>query len=169
MVIFTFPYKDNKSFYIAPETAICRESDYYYTDEVRTAKVVPFVFAKISRAGKCIASKFAGRHYTVVGHGIHLKPELMTSAVPREAVEALCKYCDNNIFLGNTSDKDEFMKEHPDAGVTDSLDKAIETASEYVSLRVGDIIAIESEPLQSIDVVGEKQTLHFGDIVINIR
>lgn len=169
MVIFTFPYKDNKSFYIAPETAICRESDYYYTDEVRTVEVIPFVFAKISRAGKCIASKFARRHYATVGHGIHLKPEIMTSAVPREAVEVLCKYCDNHVFLGKTSDTDKFMEESSDESIICRLDKAVETASEYVSLRAGDIIAIESEPLQCVDVVGEKQTLNFGDIAINIR
>lgn len=169
MIVFVFPYKNNDSFYIAPDTVICKEQDYYYPDEVRTVRVVPFVYAKISRAGKCVAAKFASRHYNSIGYGIHIKPGLMTRAVPREEVEALCKYCDNNLYLGALSERSEFSYDITGTPTIADLDKAVETTSEYVSLRVGDIIAIESEPIETVDVVNEKQIIRYKDININIR
>lgn len=167
MEIFTFPFRGNPGFYISPETVINRDSnDYYYPDEVRTVRVIPFVYARISRPCKSIAAKFASRHYDTVGRGIHLRPAMMTSALPREAVEPLCRYCDRNLFLGATTDAGEFRKSAAD--ITAELDKAVEYASRFVSLRTGDMIVIEDEALQEADV-REKQVIAHGDITINIR
>lgn len=166
MEIFTFPFKGNPGFYISPETVINRDNDYYYPDEVRTVRVIPFVYARISRPCKSLRAKFAARHYDTVGRGIHLRPALMTSALPREAVETLCRYCDRNLFLGATAAADEFRKNAED--IAAELDKAVEHASRFVSLRTGDMIVIEEEALQEADVL-EKPVITHGDITINIR
>ncbi len=136
MNIFTIPY-GSKGFYARPDTSLNRDSnDYFCPDSVTELAAAVFIFAKAAKAGKCVASKFAGRYYTVVGRGVHLiAPELMDGTP-------------EGWWLANSLDSTTFITEESNAADAapeeiQAINNAFERISGQVSFRTGDIIAIE--------------------------
>lgn len=139
MNLFIFPYQSD-NFYTSPDTAICKEESaplkYYVPDGIETLRVIPFAYIKISRAGKCIREDFAHRHYAVCGWGLHLSTY--------------------DVNEGNTLDNSIFLSKGTEIGDSyegfEYFDTALQRASEYMSLRSGDIVALELEDLQAIEI-----------------
>lgn len=183
-----------------PDTSWEREDkDLYAPDFVSGYLYSPVLFARISKAGKCIGSKFAARYYDAVNYGVLLYASIcdpfpenavckdgMTDTLPRKLSPAnendvpggdtgestgLSSVMDHTsvlpfpmydkITLG--SGKNEFRicldagpvsgKEenatgdrivfNTSCGSTELIEKALCHISEFVSLRIGDIIAVE--------------------------
>lgn len=187
MNIFTFPYGEG-CFYTRPDTSVSEESIFYVPDGVNKIIAVPLVYIKIERAGKSIPSVFARRHYSKCGYGIHFQAKFAHCAWVKEAenngeqkgddnnTETACKYflcnsLDNSTFLmscgsveniGSTKCSREFNSEQ--------FDMAVETVSKYLSLRTGDIIALELPAIKQIEIASHKEgaAISYGDLNISI-
>ena len=72
MNIIVKPY-GSSTCYCRPDTTWERENKDFYSPEcVNEIYWTPVVFARISKAGKCVGSKFVGRYYDAVGCGMLL-------------------------------------------------------------------------------------------------
>lgn len=159
MNIFTIPYS-SKGFYARPDTSLNRDSnDYFCPDGVTELAASVFVYAKAAKAGKCIASKFASRYYSVMGKGIHFSAPSLEDGSPE------------NWWISNSLDSTTFITEeytavNASSEEIDAINNAFEKISGRISLRTGDIIAIET----SAKVVVPKGTPTFtsGNKEINI-
>ena len=62
---------DNDRFCFRPDTTWERENrDFFSPDFMSRIFFTPVIFARISRAGKCIGRKFAGRYYDASNFGM---------------------------------------------------------------------------------------------------
>ncbi len=139
MNIFTIPYKSS-SFYVRPDTSINRENhEYFCPSDINELEVSEFIYARASKAGKCIASKFAHRYYNKVGKGVQLTvPQFIQKDSPESWLVA--HSLDSSTFIGKEEELDcaNLSQEH-----IDNINNAFETVSRYISVRTGDYIAIE--------------------------
>ena len=139
MNIITVPY-GSKGFYVRPDTSLNRDSnDYFCPDGITGLAAAVFIYAKASKAGKCVSARFAQRYYTTIGTGIHFSAPCMAEDNTPESWW-LSQSLDNSTFIieeTNAEDADENIKE--------KINAAFEAASKFVSFRTGDIIAVEIE------------------------
>lgn len=162
MNLFIFPYQ-SENFYTCPDTAIYREKaekdgefKYYVPDGIETVRAIPFVYVKISRAGKCVRQDYAHRHYSLCGWGLHL--------ATYDVNEGNC--LDNSVFLSEPAKIDG---EGPYEDFV-FFDSAIERASEFMSLRSGDIIALELEDIEAFETEPENiYSLTYKDFHITLH
>lgn len=147
-----------------PDTSWERENkDIYPPDYVSGYMWAPVLFARISKAGKCIGQKFAGRYYDAVGYGILLYPSDLldgspegyacascidhTSVLPFPMYDRVTLESGTNMFevyrdgeeIYSTSEGSEAM-----------IEEALTRISAMVSLRIGDIAAIELAPVAEL-------------------
>lgn len=138
--------KENRDIYI-PEVASC-------------VSWTPVLFARISKAGKCIGEKFASRYYDSFNYGmlIYCHPEDAKAAEDT----AICSCFDHSSLLPAPMYNPVVMEESGNEfhlsrngyeifatktdGAVIMLEDAICTASRTTSLRIGDIVAVELAP-----------------------
>lgn len=158
MNLFIFPYQSD-NFYTCPDTAICKESgryEYYVPDGIETVRAIPFAYVKISRAGKCIREEYAHKHYEVCGWGVHLATYDVNEG----------KTLDNSIFL---SESTKIEGTGPYEGF-DFFDSALQKASQYMSLRSGDVIVLELEDIQAFEIQPDNNySLSYKDLTITLH
>lgn len=144
-----------------PDTTWERENkDFYSPDFIDSYLFTPVLFARISKAGRCVAGKFASRYYDSIGYGMMLYPgNLMksaqdgtpsgfawascidhTSVLPFPMYNRITLESKENIFR-ISKDGDEIYS--TSEGSAQLVENAIEEATKYISIRIGDIIAIE--------------------------
>ena len=138
-----------------PDTTWERENKDFYSPEcVNEVMWTPVVFARVSKAGKCIGNKFVGRYYDGVGCGI-----LMYCATD----EAVTSCADHTSILPMPLYNPEVLDGRKEFVVTKNgnlsaeqgewrhlLEDAICNASRLTSLRIGDFVAAELTPPQSL-------------------
>lgn len=142
--------------YCRPDTTLERENrDFYCPDEMGGLSYSPVIFARISKTGKWISSKFVDRYYDSVGFGIMIYDSSLLDGSIDSIASASC-YDHSSLLPQETVNKDDLIN----GGVqifknTDSiyrtiteemaerLEKAICEVSAKVSLRIGDIVALE--------------------------
>ncbi len=140
-----------------PDTTLKRSSDdFYVPDFVDALTWTPVCFIQMSRAGKCIAGKFAERYYELVNFGMLLYPENFIDGSEEGFARACC--LDHTSFLpsplrpkaeleGNglffTASKDGIPLGEAAFGGAESAQSLLESVSKYCYLRVGDIVAAE--------------------------
>ena len=140
--------------YCRPDTTWERENKDFYSPEcVNEIHWTPVVFARISKAGKCVGKKFVERYYDGVGCGMLM-------------------YCGDSVIVDKSSilphplfqpvvleDEKEFVVNvspiNQDSsvilsGAKDLLEEAICNASQLTSLRIGDFVAVELRELQKL-------------------
>ena len=140
--------------YCRPDTTWERDNKDFYSPEcVNEIHWTPVVFARISKAGKCIGKKFVERYYDGVGCGMLM-------------------YCGDSVIVDKSSilphplfqpvvleDEKEFVVNvspiNQDSsvilsGAKDLLEEAICNASQLTSLRIGDFVAVELRELQKL-------------------
>ena len=172
MNIIVKPYGSNLC-YCRPDTTWERENkDFYSPESVNDIYWTPVVFARISKAGKCVGRKFVERYYDGVGCGMLLY--CGTSTTPCEGsacVRSLSEVVDRSSILPHPlfqpvvlEDKKEFIvscqhEAQDDAalshniilsGAKDMLEEALCNASQLTSLRIGDFVAVELRELQKL-------------------
>ena len=172
MNIIVKPYGSNLC-YCRPDTTWERENKDFYSPEcVNDIYWTPVVFARVSKAGKCVGSKFVDRYYDAVGCGMLLYCGTSTTSFDGSAgVRSLSEVVDRSSILPHPlfqpvvlEDEKEFMVscQHDaqgDAalshniilsGAKDLLEEALCNASQLTSLRIGDFVAVELKELQKL-------------------
>lgn len=143
--------------YCRPDTSWEREDkDLFSPDSVNSFLYTPVLFARISKAGKCVGRKFAGRYYDYVGYGMLLyagdlfdgSPAAYASASCIDHTSVLPFPMHNLLTSGEASNRFAIYKDGSEIftysqGSTDMIECAISETSALVSLRIGDMIAVE--------------------------
>lgn len=153
------------AFYCRPDTSWEREDkDLYLPDPVSGYLWTPVLFARISKAGKCIGRKFSGRYYDAVNYGIllYIKDMLIpgrpcagpgpgahfaaascadhTSVLPFPMYDKVTLEDGTNIFSVSKDGKEIYSTSE---GTYEIIEDALSQASGLISLRIGDILAVE--------------------------
>ena len=172
MNIIVKPYGSDLC-YCRPDTTWERENKDFYSPEcVNEIYWTPVVFARVSKAGKCVGRKFVERYYDGVGCGVLLYCGISTTSFDGSAgVRSLSEVVDRSSILPHPlfqpvvlEDEKEFMVscQHDaqgDAalshniilsGAKDLLEEALCNASQLTSLRIGDFVAVELKELQKL-------------------
>lgn len=151
---------DHDLCYCRPDTTWERENrDYYCPDCLETLEWTPVIFARISKAGKCIGNKFIGRYYDAINFGAliytgteeiaftsctdhtSILPFPMYNPVVMENGENLYEVCKNNEVIFSTSNFQKSIIE-----IRQKLEESICLASQLTSLRIGDFVVVELAP-----------------------
>ena len=172
MNIIVKPYGSDLC-YCRPDTTWERENkDFYSPESVNDIYWTPVVFARVSKAGKCVGRKFVERYYDGVGCGMLLYCGTSTTSFDGSAgVRSLSEVVDRSSILPHPlfqpvvlEDEKEFTVscQHDaqgDAalshniilsGAKDLLEEALCNASQLTSLRIGDFVAVELRELQKL-------------------
>lgn len=170
-----------------PDTTWERENkDIYAVPAVQAYRYTPVLFVRINKAGKCVGYRFAERYYDGFNFGMLLyggiARETAMESVPSAergcgnagAGELLWSPCldhssilpfplYNPVVLENDEKEFTIRKNgtilfSTGEGSSEMIDNAIAAASEMVSLRIGDILAIElQEPLPLVGRIPGKE------------
>ena len=149
-----------ESCYCRPDTTWERENrDFYSPDCVNEIYWAPILFARVSKAGKCIGPKFAGRYYDSVGFGILLYCNNTgiafascadhTSILPHPLLDQLILDDEQDFSVM----KDDICMAAISAKCGEwrnLLENALCSASRLTSLRIGDFIALEMDDIKSL-------------------
>lgn len=145
--------------YCRPDTTWEKEGrDLYIPDAVKKVLMTPVAFARVSKAGKCVSGKFVSRYYDAVGFGalIYCDEDAIafsscldhTSLLPMPLYSpAVFENEDNTFSL--TAGK-LHMEYKSNADTKTALEEAICKASERVSLRIGDLVAVELSQMGTV-------------------
>ena len=156
MNIVVKPY-GSETCYCRPDTTWERENKDFYSPEcVDELYWTPVMFARISKAGKCIGRKFTSRYYDAVGFGalIYIGKEDVAFSSCTDHTSLLPMPLYNPVVLESTENIFEFFRNgqtlwnfnsHDKIGI---LEESICKASALTSLRIGDIVALELAPMQ---------------------
>ena len=163
MNIIIKPYGSD-SCYCRPDTTWERENkDFYVPDNVRTLYWAPIVFARVSKAGKCINPKFASRYYDAFGFGAFLYVGSVEGAKPDTAAASCADHTSvlpfplynlavlegpDNMFKVFRNEEEIYSRDCSDVQAV--IEEAICRSSEFISLRTGDIVAVELMPVQTL-------------------
>lgn len=141
---------------VRPDTTRIKEGeDIYLPADVTCVSWSPVVFAKVSRPGRCVATRFAPRYWDAAGVGALLYPENYIDSGPEGFACASCldhttlltaPFADRNAV----QNMDFELRAGPDEafGATLStmwLDAALAKVSEHCFLRNGDYVCVEIE------------------------
>ena len=172
MNIIVKPYGSNLC-YCRPDTTWERENKDFYSPEcVNEIYWTPVVFARVSKAGKCVGRKFVERYYDAVGCGVLLYCGTSTTSFDGSAgVRSLSEVVDRSSILPHPlfqpvvleGEKEFIVSCQHDAqgdaalshniilsGAKDLLEEALCNASQLTSLRIGDFVAVELRELQKL-------------------
>lgn len=143
-------------FFMKPDTALLKDSDFYLPDFTKDLHHEIELVLKISKAGKHIEEQFAHKYYSEVGLGIDftardIQAKCKEKGLPWEKAKAF----DNSAPIGRFINKEQLnlsgisfeLKingQSKQAGNSKDLifsfDKIISYVSQFVSLKVGDLI-----------------------------
>ena len=163
MNIIVKPYGGGFS-YCRPDTSWERENrDLYTPDRIDRWDWSPIVFVRVSKAGKCVGRKFASRYYDAFGFGALLyvgsvegtKPETAsascadhTSVLPFPLYNLVVLEGKDNMFKVFRNEEEIYSRDC--SKVQAAIEEAICSSSEFVSLRTGDIVAVELAPVRTL-------------------
>ena len=138
-----------------PDTSWDRENrDIYAQEAVEGYEYTPVLFVRICKAGKCISEKFASRYYDAFNFGVLLSGRLqgcrgdglVSECLDHSSILPFPLY--NPVVLENPDKHFKIQLNGKyiysyDGGDTAMVQRAIAEVSALVSLRIGDIVAIE--------------------------
>lgn len=152
--------------YCRPDTTCEKENrDIYLPEGSVSLQWAPVVFARVSKAGKCVGKKFAARYYDAFNFGVLLYCNsegsegniAFTSCAdhssilpfPMQQAESLQK--DGHVLELSLGSEVSFKTEMTGEKLVSAIEEAICSVSRKVSLRIGDLVAVElkelSEPM----------------------
>ncbi len=186
MNIIVRPY-GSELCYCRPDTTWERENrDFYSPECVNELYWVPVLFARISKAGKCIGEKFAGRYYDGIGYGMlmYCRPSDSdldiatgscvdhTSILPMPLYNPVVLDIRENSFelhIDRNDGSEETYRKACSPEDRRILEETICKASSLTSLRIGDYAAVELSAPQKLvsraeDGAGVKSTFCENDL-----
>ena len=139
--------------YCRPDTTWERENrDLYSPDCVNEWMWTPVLFARVSKAGKCISPKFVERYYDSVNFGALLYLNGLdtafsscadhTSILPGPLYNPVVMDNGDNVFEV-TRNEDIIFRAEATCESRNLVEEAICRASQLTSLRIGDMVAVE--------------------------
>ena len=165
-----------------PDTTWERENrDFYSPECVNEVLWAPVIFARISKAGKCIGAKFAARYYDAVGCGMLMYGAMEGSVDADHPASRLTSSCiDHTSILPMPMYEPVVLEDEKDmlvditvtgscapvrtiipGGAGAMLEEAICKASRLTSLRIGDYVAVELAP---VSVLADKSA---GEVAVH--
>lgn len=145
---------------VRPDTTWEKDNDNFFPPEfVNSLSWSPVLFVRISKPGRSIGEKFAGRYYDEVNYGVLLYPDDMMDGSEEGYAQACC--LDHTSFLPSPgfskdmldngaefilslkkSDTESILFQH--SGANDLMIRsAIAEMTRFVYIRTGDLLAIE--------------------------
>ena len=163
MNIIVKPYA-GASCYCRPDTTWERENkDFYVPTHVERLLWAPVVFARVGKAGKHIGQKFASRYYDAVGFGALMyggEEEIaFSSCLDHTSILPSPLY--NPVVLENPENafevvcNDENVARYAGPNFRSLIEEAVCAVSKRVSLRIGDMVAVE---LDAVRLLAERQS-----------
>ncbi len=155
--------------YCRPDTSWEKENrDFYCPENISRLDWAPIVFLRISKAGKCVAERFASRYYDAFNFGalIYIGDFMPciasascvdhTSLLPFPLYNPIVIEGEENIYEVRKNGELIFTA---NAGVKlrEMAEKALCKASELISLRIGDLLAIELAPVSPLAIRSENE------------
>ncbi len=158
-----------------PDTSWERENkDIYVPCPVEALRYAPVLFVRISKAGKCVGQKFAQRYWDGFNYGVLLYGGIADEAASVPANEeggiqaplhwsecvdhtSILPFPLYNPLVIENEDKEFILRKNgkllysTTEGSAQMVENAICEASELVSLRIGDIIAIELQTPECLE------------------
>lgn len=151
------PVPKEPIFFMKPDTALHREVDYYLPGFTKDLQHEIEVVVKISRVGKNIGVDFAHSYYQEIGLGIDftardIQKHCKENGLPWEKAKAFdgsavigSKFIDKSLVdLSNLefslSNNGVIVQKGTTASMIFSIDQIIAHISQYVTLKVGDLI-----------------------------
>jgi hypothetical protein len=163
MNIVVKPYGGSFS-YCRPDTSWERENrDLYTPDRIDRWDWAPIVFVRVCKAGKCVGRKFASRYYDAFGFGALLYVGAVgeadiniaaascadhSSVLPFPLYNIAVLEGQDNMFKVFKDGREIYSKDCKE--VQEAIEEAICSSSEFVSLRTGDIVAVELAPTKTL-------------------
>ncbi|MEG0518627.1 MAG: hypothetical protein RR555_07145 [Bacteroidales bacterium] len=170
MNIITKPY-GSEFYYIKPDMSRNRDCDNYFCpDNITELAAVPFLYTRIEKAGKAIASKFAERYYSTIGYGIQL---VATSLINKEDLASIwvSQSLDNTAYFSSLSPIanaqnviealllwDNNCKDTIAGQLISKINSTIESISKYSSIKTGDYVVLELLPQQQSHTITLQQS-----------
>lgn len=151
---------------MADSTMLANDKPFFVPDFAPEFKLRPALAVRIDRLGKSIAPRFAHRYYQCAAACAVVTP----TGVEGSSLDARFTAFDGALMMGKTIPLAELptadgltvtttLSEQPavstPAVTIEQIDAIIAEASEYFTLKMGDLIVIESG--------AESQTLHIGE------
>jgi len=155
------------SVYCRPDTTWERENkDLFVPDGIDAYTYAPVIFARISKAGKCIGEKFADRYFDSFNFGalLYVGDNLATGSC-YDHTSVLPGPLYNKIVLGGKVNEyilrkgEETIYSTLVGELESEVRKAIAEVSSIVSLRIGDYVAIELADRKELVNRAEKKVL----------
>ena len=153
MNIIVKPYGSDLC-YCRPDTTWERENrDFYSPECVNEIHCAPVAFARVCKAGKCVGAKFVERYYDGIGCGVLLygaSENGMISYIDKSSILPMPLYNpvimeEEKVFEMTAAGE---TKKVTVSGIKGKLEETICKSSELITLRVGDYVAVELEPMQ---------------------
>ena len=147
MNIIIKPYNPQEGlFYFKPDTTLNRDyTNLYLPHFIKRVEAKELFYTRIDRAGKGIAERYASRYFSKGNYAlsISIAPDIFPNATPRQTPSAaiINRSVANSIdysFYSMPAEKIE------DPQLIEQFCKYIAQITEIISLRTGDIIAIET-------------------------
>lgn len=157
---------------VRPDTTWKRGAEELFLPEfVNSVSYTPVIFARISKAGRSVAAKFADRYYDGICYGVLLYPDDLMDGSPEGFACASC--LDRTSFLGypvynkvTLGQEDNIFEIRQDgkeifrynSATEQMIQEAIEEVTRFCYIRTGDFLAIELAPRQHLLDRKDEQT-----------
>ena len=159
MNIIIKPYNPQEGlFYFKPDTTLNRDyTNLYLPHFIKRVEAKELFYTRIDRAGKGIAERYASRYFSKGNYAlsISIAPDIFPNAAPSQAPSATPSAAPNttpsaaiiNRSVANSIDYSFYSmpaEKIEDPQLIEEFCKYIAQITEIISLRTGDIIAIET-------------------------
>ena len=155
MNIIIKPYNPQEGlFYFKPDTTLNRDyTNLYLPHFIKRVEAKELFYTRIDRAGKGIAERYASRYFSKGNYAlsISIAPDIFPNATPSQAPSATPSQAPSaaiiNGSVANSIDYSFYSmpaEKIEDPQLIEQFCKYIAQITEIISLRTGDIIAIET-------------------------
>ena len=151
MNIIIKPYNPQEGlFYFKPDTTLNRDyTNLYLPHFIKRVEAKELFYTRIDRAGKGIAERYASRYFSKGNYAlsISIAPDIFPNATPSQAPSTAPSAVIINGSVANSIDYSFYSMpagKIEDPQLIEEFCKYIAQITEIISLRTGDIIAIET-------------------------
>ena len=151
MNIIIKPYNPQEGlFYFKPDTTLNRDyTNLYLPHFIKRVEAKELFYIRIDRAGKGIAERYASRYFSKGNYAlsISIAPDIFPNATPSQAPSTAPSAVIINGSVANSIDYSFYSmpaEKIEDPQLIEEFCKYIAQITEIISLRTGDIIAIET-------------------------
>lgn len=166
---------------VRPDTTWERDNEDFFPPEfVDRLSWSPVLFARVSKPGRSVGEKFAGRYYDEFGYGVLLYPEDLADGSEEGYSCASC--LDHTSFLPYPTFSKKLMEQKPEfrlfagrdgekellfesnAATDELIRRAIAEVTRYIYIRIGDLIAVELQSRKNLCSRSDAEISVWGEV-----